>query len=137
MRVPTRALPSSTSSIGLQFINRYAHVSVKNEFKSRGLPAGFEPDDLITEIHIALCETLGPTYAEQIGQAVLGRFQGEMHAQVKRTLRQCVRRGIGRPQWASQKRVQRESSSGSASAQGAAIEGRSDREAPGDHRCSH
>ena len=112
MGAPLQTLPRATADVGLQFIERYARASVKNEFRSRALPAGFDADDLVAEIHIALCETLGPDYPEQIGKALLNQFQGEMAAEAKRTLRRCVRRGIGRPQWASNKRVQRERSHG-------------------------
>ena len=112
MGAPLQTLPRATADVGLQFIERYARTSVNNEFRSRPLPVGFDPDDLVAEIHIALCETLGPDYPEQIGKALLDRFQGETAAEIKRILRRCVRRGIGRPQWALDKRLQRERSRG-------------------------
>ena len=103
MEATPGALPCAAADVGLQFINRYARASVKNEFRYRRLPSGFDRDDLVTEIHIALCEVLGSGYAELIGHAFLEGFQGSSHALIKRTLRQCVRRGIGRPQWAAKK----------------------------------
>jgi DNA-binding NarL/FixJ family response regulator len=99
---------TSAADVGLRFIDRYARASVHNEFRFRRLPAGFDSDDLVTEIHLALCQTLGSSYTEQIGTAVAARFEGEPNRELKRTLDLCVRRGIGRPQWASNKRLQRE-----------------------------
>ena len=112
MGVPPQSFANTTADVGLQFINRYARASVNNQFKTRPLPSGFEADDLVIEIHIALCETLGPTYAEQVGNAVLHQFQGTSHTEVKTALVHCVRRGIGRPQWTTKKRFQRDRSRG-------------------------
>ena len=112
MGVPPQSFANTTADVGLQFINRYAQASVNNQFKTRPLPSGFEADDLVIEIHIALCETLGPTYAEQVGNAVLRQFQGTSDAEVKKALVRCVRRGIGRPQWTTKKRAQRDRSRG-------------------------
>lgn len=112
MGAPPQSFANTTADVGLQFINRYARASVNNQFKTRPLPSGFEADDLVIEIHIALCETLGPTYAEQVGNAVLRQFQGTSDAEVKKELVRCVRRGIGRPQWNIGKRLQRDRSRG-------------------------
>ena len=47
MGAPLQTLPRATADVGLKFIERYARASVKNEFRSRALPAGFEADDLV------------------------------------------------------------------------------------------
>jgi RNA polymerase sigma factor (sigma-70 family) len=112
MRVPPQTSPGATADVGLQFIDRYARTCVNHEYRTRRVPSGVHRDDLIIEVHIALCETLGSAYAEQIGKAFSERFQGESNVDLRRTLRQCVRRGIGRPQWASRRRLQRERSRG-------------------------
>jgi hypothetical protein len=109
----TIAAPSrATVDAGLGFIDRYARVSISSELKIWRLPSSIDTDDLVADIHIALCETLGPTYAERIGQAAVERFQGKAQEELRRALQKCVRRAIGRPQWAARKRAQRGQSRG-------------------------
>lgn len=108
----TIAAPPCAADAGFRFIDRYARVSIHHNLKTWRLPSSIDADDLVAEIHIALCETLGPNYAERIGQAALERFQGTAHDALKRALQKCVRRAIGRPQWADRKRAQRGQSRG-------------------------
>jgi|GEM_PF-5547945 len=112
MGVLSQTLPPSATSLGLDYIDKYTQAVIKNEIKRWPLPPAIDRADLLIEVHISLLETFGPAYAEDIGTALLAGFRGEAHERVKQTFLRCVRRGIGRPQWAFFKRRQREKKRG-------------------------
>jgi hypothetical protein len=90
-------------------LNRYLWGAILRDGAQRGRPPGHEPQDLVQEAHIQLCELLGPKYESRIQEVFRPdskATQAEVE-EVRQSLHKAISRAIGKARWTPAKRKRR------------------------------